>query len=83
MLAARADGRSGGFDCRSLPWAAIVAVATISVGAVLFVRIPRRRAPLVLEGAGDGRLEELDPIDGTSFGSAEEPGAAKVSTRSR
>jgi hypothetical protein len=58
----------GVFDYRGLPWAAIVTAATVSVGAVLFVRIPRRRAATgLVEQAGDGLLEELDPIDGTSF----------------
>ena len=57
----------GVFDYRGLPWAAIVAAATVGVGAVLFVRIPRRRLPAT-DAAGDGRLEELDPIDGTDFG---------------
>lgn len=57
----------GVFDYRGLPWTAIVAAATVGVGAILFVRIPRRRVPAI-DAAGDGRLEELDPIDGTNFG---------------
>lgn len=57
----------GVFDYRGLPWAAIVAAATVGVGAVLFVRIPRPHLSAT-EAAGDGRLEELDPIDGTNFG---------------
>ena len=58
----------GVFDYRGLPWPAIVAAVTVCVGAVLFVRIPRRREPAIAEEAGDGRLEELDPIDVTSLG---------------
>ncbi len=55
----------GLYDYRGLPWAAIVAVATLSVGAVLFFRIPRRRRAAATEdGDDDGRLEELEPIDG-------------------
>lgn len=56
----------GLYDYRGLPWAAMLAAATISVGAVLFVRIPRRRSADATDGSdGDGRFEELDPIDGT------------------
>lgn len=58
----------GVFDYRGLPWTAIVAAVTVSAGAVLFVRIPRRRAPSIADEGGEGLLEELDPIDGTSFG---------------
>jgi hypothetical protein len=53
----------GLYDYRTLPWAAIVAAATVIVGLVLFVRIPRRRRGGATDD-GDGRLEELDPIDG-------------------
>ena len=56
----------GLYDYRALPWAAIVGVATLSAGAVLFLRIPRRRSPDAPE-IGDGRLEELDPIDGATL----------------
>jgi hypothetical protein len=54
----------GLYDYRTLPWAAIVAAATVIVGLVLFVRIPRRRRGGATDD-GDGRLEELDPIDGS------------------
>jgi hypothetical protein len=56
----------GLYDYRGLPWAAIVGAATLTAGVVLFVRIPRRRSRDVPD-VGDGRLEELDPIDGTTF----------------
>ena len=56
----------GLYDYRGLPWAAIVGVATLIAGAVLFLRIPRRRPAHVPE-LGDGRLEELDPIDGATL----------------
>ncbi len=56
----------GLYDYRGLPWAAIVGVATVSAGAVLFLRIPRRRSRDLPE-LGDGRLEELDPIDGATL----------------
>lgn len=55
----------GVVDYRGLPWAAIILLATLVVGAVLYVRTPRRRAvPVTTDG--DGRLEELelDVIDG-------------------
>lgn len=56
----------GLYDYRSLPWVAIAGVATVTAGVVLFVRIPRRRSRDVPD-SGDGRLEELDPIDGVSL----------------
>jgi hypothetical protein len=56
----------GLYDYRGLPWAAIVGAATVCVGAVLFLRAPRdrhgRRQPV-----GDGRLEELDAIEGVQL----------------
>ena len=56
----------GLYDYRGLPWAAIVGIATLSAGAVLFLKIPQRR-PRDLPELGDGRLEELDPIDGATL----------------
>ena len=55
----------GLYDYRGLPWAAIVTVATVSVGAVLFVRTPRRRKVATDDGGDDGQLEEMEPIDGS------------------
>ena len=56
----------GLYDYRGLPWIAIVGVATVGAGATLFMRSPRRRlqeAPT----SGDGRLEELDPLETVSL----------------
>ena len=57
-------------DYRGLPWAAIMVVATILVGGVLYVRTPKRRVARPMPD-GDGRLEELelDAIDGIEPGS--------------
>jgi len=57
-------------DYRGLPWAAIMVVATILVGGVLYVRTPKRRVAGPMPD-GDGRLEELelDAIDGIEPGS--------------
>ena len=54
----------GVVDYRGLPWAAILLVATVLVGVLLFVRTPKRRAAALAEG--DAGLEELelDPVDG-------------------
>ena len=54
----------GVVDYRGLPWAAILIVATLVVGAVLYVRTPTRRSKPAADG--DGRLEELelDAIEG-------------------
>ena len=52
----------GPFDYRGLPWAAILAAATLAAAVTLFVRIPRLRT-VSTSDSGDGRLEELDPID--------------------
>ncbi|HEX7197020.1 MAG TPA: hypothetical protein VF364_09350 [Candidatus Limnocylindria bacterium] len=51
-------------DYRGLPWAGILVVVLVGVGAVLYIRTPRRRAPVAVPD-GDGRLEELelDAID--------------------
>jgi hypothetical protein len=49
----------GFLDYRGLPWVPIVAVATLALGAILFVRTPRRRqAPG--GWTGDAVLEEID-----------------------
>jgi hypothetical protein len=56
----------GLYDYRGLPWVAIAVGMTLAAGAVLFVRIPQRRS-YELPGLGDGRLEELDPIDGAGL----------------
>jgi len=56
----------GLYDYRGLPWVGIAGATTLAAGAVLFVRIPKRRS-YELPGIGDGRLEELDPIDGASL----------------
>ncbi len=55
----------GVVDYRGLPWAAILVAITLVVGAVLYVRTPRRRGASL--PAGDGRLEELelDAVDGS------------------
>ncbi len=52
----------GPLDYRGLPWAALLAAATLAAGVTLFVRIPRLRT-INASDPGDGRLEELDPID--------------------
>jgi len=49
----------GFLDYRGLPWVPIVGVATLAFGMLLFVRIPRQRA-VVMVADGDGRLEEID-----------------------
>ena len=56
----------GLYDYRGLPWVPIVGVATVGVGAALFLRTPsgRRRGPQLV---GDGRLEELDSLDGVTL----------------
>ena len=56
----------GLYDYRGLPWVAIVGVATVGVGAALFLRTPsgRRRGPQLV---GDGRLEELESLDGVTL----------------
>ncbi|HYI66591.1 MAG TPA: hypothetical protein VEW95_06705 [Candidatus Limnocylindrales bacterium] len=56
-------------DYRGLPWAAILVVATLVVGGVLYVRTPKRRAAAATLD-GDGRLEELalDAVDGSEPG---------------
>ena len=46
-------------DYRGLPWAAILIVATLVVGGVLYVRTPMRRAATAVSD-DDGRLEELE-----------------------
>jgi hypothetical protein len=53
-------------DYRGLPWPLIGGLATIGAGAALFVRTPRLRTRSV-PSSGDGRLEELDPIDGSGL----------------
>jgi len=54
----------GVVDYRGLPWAAILVLATLVVGGVLYVRAPKRRT-VASTADGDGRLEELelDTID--------------------
>lgn len=49
----------GFIDARGLPWPAMVATATIVIGVLLFLRVPRweRRRPV---SDGDGSLEDLD-----------------------
>jgi hypothetical protein len=49
----------GFLDYRGLPWAPLVGVVTVAFGILLFVRIPRQRA-VVMVADGDGRLEEID-----------------------
>jgi hypothetical protein len=49
----------GVVDYRGLPWAAIMVVATLTVGGVLYVRTPRRRPTASVPG-DDGCLEELE-----------------------
>lgn len=53
-------------DYRGLPWPLLGGLATVGAGAALFLRTPRRRSRSA-PGFGDGRLEELDPIDGSGF----------------
>jgi hypothetical protein len=47
------------FDYRTLPWIPIVAVLTVVVGGVLYLRAPRP-APAPARRPEDGTLEELD-----------------------
>jgi hypothetical protein len=49
----------GLFDYRRVPWPAIVGVATLAVGVVLWLRVPRIRQ--VSRRDGDARLEDLEP----------------------
>ena len=49
----------GVFDYRGLPWAAILILATLVVGGVLYVRAPKRRM-VASTADGDGRLEEIE-----------------------
>ncbi|MGH2475041.1 MAG: hypothetical protein ACRDIL_07230, partial [Candidatus Limnocylindrales bacterium] len=61
----------GVIDYRGLPWTAILVVATLVVGGVLYIRTPRRRTAVPAPGAeGDGHLEELElgAIDGRERG---------------
>lgn len=53
-------------DYRGLPWPLIGGLATLGAGAALFVRTPSRRSRPAAS-SGDGRLEELDSIDASSF----------------
>ena len=60
----------GVVDYRGLPWAAILIGATLVVGAVLYVRTPKRRVAAAVTDS-DGSLEELelDAVDGSEPGS--------------
>ncbi len=49
----------GVVDYRGLPWAAILILATLVVGGVLYVRAPKRRM-VASTADGDGRLEEIE-----------------------
>lgn len=55
----------GLFDYREVPWVPIIGAATVGVGAALFVRGPRRRRREA-HASGDGRVEELDPLEEVS-----------------
>jgi hypothetical protein len=57
----------GIYDYRWLPWVPILAAATVGFGVALFVRSPRRRMQDAAQLTGDGRLEELDPLEGISL----------------
>ena len=48
----------GFLDYRGLPWAAIVGLATLGSGVILFLRTPRRRVREATRD--DARLEEMD-----------------------
>jgi hypothetical protein len=56
----------GLIDYRGLPWPLIGGLASVGAGVALFVHTPRLRSRSV-PSSGDGRLEELDPIDGSGF----------------
>ena len=63
----------GLYDYRGLPWAAIVGVPPPSAPVPCSSCGSRVDGPRTCRALGDGRLEELDPIDGATLHGPREP----------
>ena len=50
----------GFIDYRRLPWIPFVALLTVAVAVILFLKVPRPRLPAARAPDDDGRLEEID-----------------------